>query len=230
VNGPSDEHDEMTDHVGVPSAPATGDQSEQDEVARFLVELRMLGEGAPPAPSPELAALLGGAVALEPRRRRPHYRVALRSAVVAAAVVSALVVAAANHDLPQPAQRVVSNVVNVLTPFQIGPDNRGTLTPTFTPQPARPAAPPGDDSSGPGEDRPGGDGTRSRGSDDGAGGGGADDGAASGDAGGSAGGPGSEGGGSDGAATSAPGTGGSGGVESGDATSAPPTGAESADR
>ncbi len=202
----SDEHDEMTIHVGGLGTSLTGDQ---DDVARFLGELRALGEGEPPAPSPELAALLGGASLL--RARRPSYRIAARGGLVAAAVVAALVIAAANHDLPQPAQRVVSNVVNDLTPFEIAPRKHVAPTPTPSPTPTlrrpRPAVAPSED----GSSAPGGE-DRSR-SEDGSGGAGSDDGAGAG-GGGSDGGPSSAPRSSsedDGGASSAPSGGGGGG-------------------
>ena len=104
---------------------------EPDEVARFLIALRALGEAPAPAPTQAVAALIGGAV---PLRRHRHHRAAVRAAIVAAAVLAALVGAAANHSLPQPAQRVVSNVVNDLTPFDIGP---GPAAPPATPSHTR---------------------------------------------------------------------------------------------
>lgn len=109
-----------------------GNSQEPDEVARFLVELRALGDGPAPAPAPAVAALIGGAV---PLRSHSLRRTAARAALVAAAVLAALVAAAANHSLPQPAQRVVSNVVNNLTPFDIDPNHAPT---TPTPPPPKP--------------------------------------------------------------------------------------------
>jgi hypothetical protein len=202
----SDEYDEMKMHAG--SSRRSGDQ---DEVARFLADLRALGQGEPPTPSPELAALLGGATPLRTRRR--PYRVALRTALVAAALVTGLVVAAEQHSLPQPAQRVVSDVVDVLTPFEIAP---GKSIPTPTPTRVAPVVEPSDETSEPGDDRnrvPGGgsdDGSTS-GSDDGtrSGSNGSDDGSRSGSDDGS-------GGGSDDGASSAPSAGGTGERESGD--------------
>jgi hypothetical protein len=94
--------------------------ADQGEVVRFLMELRALGETEPPTPSLEVATLLAGGEHVT--RRHRYRRVAARAALVAAAIVVGLIVAAATHGLPQPAQRMVSNVVNVLTPFEIGPD------------------------------------------------------------------------------------------------------------
>lgn len=106
---------------------------EPDDVARFLVALRSLGDAPAPAPAPAVAALIGGAV---PIRSRAMRRAALRAGLGAAAVLAVLVGAAANHSLPQPAQRVVSNFVNDLTPFDIAP-NQPPAAPT-TPTPASP--------------------------------------------------------------------------------------------
>jgi hypothetical protein len=227
VSGPSDEYDEMSSHVGVPGAPPAGDQ---DDVARFLVELRALGEGQPPTPSPELAALLGGATPLQPRRRPASYRIAARGGLAAAALIAALVAAAANHDLPQPAQRVVSNVVDVLTPFRIAPAHE---VPTPSPTPSHPvivpggdessgpggeSSGPGDESSAPGEGSDEGIGTRGGGGD----GAGSDDGAGStgGDGAGSDDGAGSAGGAGGAVTTSAPRT---SGEDGGGSTTAPRT-------
>jgi hypothetical protein len=110
-----DELDEMKSHLGATSASSSA--GEQDDVARFLVEFRALGDGPVPPPSPEVVALLGGATPLRPWRR--HRRRIARTLLLAAAVVAALVVAAASHSLPQAAQRVVVNVVNNLSPFKI---------------------------------------------------------------------------------------------------------------
>jgi hypothetical protein len=104
------------------------------------MDLRALGETEPPTPSAEVAALIAGAP--RPALRHPYRRAAARVALVAAAVLAGLVVAAANHGLPQPAQRVVSNFVNDLTPFEIGPD-RQTTDPPPTPRTRHPEAPGG---------------------------------------------------------------------------------------
>jgi hypothetical protein len=122
-----------------------GNAQDPDEVAGFLLALRALGEGTPPEPGPQLAALLGGAV---PMRSHHHRRRVLRGAGVAAALVAALVGAAANHSLPQPAQRVVSNLIDNLTPFHIGPGSTPQVpTPSETPEPepgrTRTGEPPG---------------------------------------------------------------------------------------
>ncbi|HEY8302618.1 MAG TPA: hypothetical protein VIG48_12020 [Jatrophihabitans sp.] len=86
-------------------------------VAQFIDELRGLGDQEPPAPSPELAAVLAG-TALPSRGRRPA-RGRVVAAVVACAVLGGTGIAAAKGRLPQPAQRVVSDVVDSVTPFTV---------------------------------------------------------------------------------------------------------------
>ncbi|HEV7205178.1 MAG TPA: hypothetical protein VGN18_11245 [Jatrophihabitans sp.] len=148
----------MSDVGRIGQAPAAGDPgaAESAAVTRFLDDLRSLGEGPAPEPSPELAALLAGVPTLAAaRRHRP--RIVRRVALIAAAVVAGTTLAAANHQLPAPAQRVVSNVVNDLTPFHI--DNphpvptptTPAVTPTPTTKPPTHVAPPPERSS---EDTP----------------------------------------------------------------------------
>jgi hypothetical protein len=117
VNGRDDEYDEMIDRPGVRGEAGGRAVLGDEDVTRFLMELRSLGDVPPPKPSPELAALLGGATPI--LGRRTVVRIVVRTAAVAALVLGVLVLAAANHSLPASAQRVVSNVVNVLTPFHI---------------------------------------------------------------------------------------------------------------
>jgi hypothetical protein len=126
--------DEFGDMNEVPLARPTpiGHDGSGAEVAQFLAELRALGQCAAPTPSPELTALLGRARMVRPRA----LRVLARTAAAVAAGVAASVIAAANHDLPAPAQRVVSNVVNVLTPFHIDPPKHA---PAPLPSPRRSA-------------------------------------------------------------------------------------------
>lgn len=149
---PDDDYDGMNelDDVGAgferPGGPVTEDAS---AVTRFLAELHSLGEGPVPAPTPELQAMFDGASSAPPRRpRRPRAPLVRRAALVAAAAVIGTTTAAANHTLPQPAQRVVSDVVNTLTPFHI---NGGDGLPP-RPAPAVPPAhrPPSNDGSGDG--------------------------------------------------------------------------------
>jgi type IV secretory pathway VirB10-like protein len=128
--------DEIGAAADAPGAPAPGETA---AVTRFLTDMRALGEAPAPTPTPELAALLDGAVPLDAVRR--HLRRALvRAVLVAAAIIVAVTVAAANHSLPQPAQRMVSNVVNELTPFHIDPV-LPAADPVLPPAPTRRPAP-----------------------------------------------------------------------------------------
>lgn len=96
-------------------------------VAQFLRELGALGDGPPPAPSAELAAVFDGTASLSAaRRRRSTLRTHRVGVAIAAAAISTAAltgVAAANERLPQPAQTVVARVVNDLTPFHVDPSH-----------------------------------------------------------------------------------------------------------
>jgi hypothetical protein len=96
-----------------------------DALATFVDELRGLAHGPVPAPSAELAALLGQWQLTAPRRR-PSLSVL---AAVAASVVIVVGGAAAQHALPEPAQSVVSHVVDRLTPFGLGTLDHPVLPP-----------------------------------------------------------------------------------------------------
>jgi hypothetical protein len=83
-----------------------------DALADVLDELRGLGAGPVVEPSPELAARLAAARPLR-RRRRPAF------GPLAAAAATALIVAggaAVQHELPEPAQDVVSTVIDRMRP------------------------------------------------------------------------------------------------------------------
>jgi hypothetical protein len=95
-------------------------------VTAFVDDLRSLAGGEPPEPSAQLAALLAGATplprsapltALPPLRHLRHRRVV--GLVAASMLVAGTVAAAAGGRLPQPAQRLVSDVVNHVTPFEV---------------------------------------------------------------------------------------------------------------
>lgn len=89
-------------------------------VSRFVAELRALGAGPAPAPSPALEALLAGVIPLASRAPRSfRHRRAYLIGAAAASVIALTGVAAAHDSLPQPAQLLVAHVVNVLTPFHI---------------------------------------------------------------------------------------------------------------
>lgn len=110
------------------------EMSAPDSVRDFLDEMRRLSAVAAPEPSAELSALLAGATplssALRGRGHGPvrHSRVRrhpLATAAAAAAATTALLVTgAATHRLPASAQRLVSDVVNTVTPFHIDPGDK----------------------------------------------------------------------------------------------------------
>lgn len=132
------------------------EMSASDPVQEFLGEMRRLAAGSAPEPSAELSAVLSGATPLPtaPRRLRdvplPPHRVRrhplLTAAAVAVVALALLVTGAATHHLPAYAQRLVSRVVNTVTPFHIDPVNRskhpvppGSGKPTRGRQSSRPA-------------------------------------------------------------------------------------------
>jgi hypothetical protein len=94
------------------------------DLVRTLGELRAYGHQPPPAPSAELAAMLHeDIIPLFPVRSKRKSRLYVSGWLVAGAavVIAGAGVAAAAHQLPDDAQRVVSRVVNNLTPFHVDP-------------------------------------------------------------------------------------------------------------
>jgi hypothetical protein len=129
-----DDHlNEMSAVPGIPAdgptagnAPGSGEFGDPSPVVtQFLSDLRVLGEDPAPAPSAELAALFAGASSLAVARARrstlARHRVGLAIAAIAVSTAGLTGVAAAHDSLPQPAQLVVSRVVNDLTPFHVDP-------------------------------------------------------------------------------------------------------------
>lgn len=121
----------------------------------LVAELRAVGAGTPPPVGDELEALFtGNAIPISSRRGR---RVAVIALVGAAALGGTLGTAAAD-SLPNPAQRFVSDVIGILTPFDLptpadkvkpAPKAPAHLTPTTpAPQPTSHAGESGDDSGG----------------------------------------------------------------------------------
>jgi hypothetical protein len=128
-----------------------GDMAATDAAsAQFLDEMRSLADIAAPEPSDELEALFGSALPLEQRGRPDatpvpaQHRVRRHPLLTAAAVfllaLAALITGAATHHLPAYAQRVVSNVVNTLTPFHIDPTRSHARPPA--PSEGPPSGPP----------------------------------------------------------------------------------------
>ena len=123
-------------------APGPGDFGHPSPtMTRFLADLHTLGEGPAPEPTAELAALFAGVSSLDAARARRgplgRHRVGLVIAAVAVSTAGLTGLAAANTQLPQPAQRVVSRVVNDLTPFHVDPSRPPAPTPA--PHPSTPA-------------------------------------------------------------------------------------------
>lgn len=129
-----DDVDEMS---GPTSSEPSGMAPGTAAMTAFLAELRAFGAGSVPPPGPALAALLDGTVAVA--ARRPWRRAVIASAA-AAVVLGGTAIAAAHDSLPEPAQGVVTHLVNFLTPFQLDP---GTARPRpVPPVPTVPAATP----------------------------------------------------------------------------------------
>jgi len=120
---PDDDDPEMTDQLEYPG-----------DIALLMRELRELGRVPPPAPSPELEALLSQGIP-EFRRRRAPRRLAAVAAVVLGAT-SATGVAAAADRLPGP----VADMVNDLTPLRVGDHHPrpGAPLPTRAPRTSTP--------------------------------------------------------------------------------------------
>ncbi|MDQ2748832.1 MAG: hypothetical protein M3Y44_04795 [Actinomycetota bacterium] len=117
----------------------SGPQAESDWTAatltQFVAELRALGDGPPPDPTPEVEALLRGSsvATLAAWRQRSHRAIVIGT--VAAAVITGTGVAAATDTLPRPAQRFVSGVVNDYTPLHIDAPGMVPRTPHLRPIP-----------------------------------------------------------------------------------------------
>jgi hypothetical protein len=109
------------------------------DLAAFFDDLRDLAHLPAAAPSPALDAVLRATTPLDILGDRKAARAGV-IALVAAGVVAAGVGAAAANQLPAPAQRAISSVVNHLTPFHVPePDNArpdSRIDPARTPAPA----------------------------------------------------------------------------------------------
>jgi hypothetical protein len=81
--------------------------ADEDGLAPVLVDLHRLGQAAPPAPSPQLAALLDA----PPRRRPPRRRGAVVALVVAASIGTGITAAAADPQVREAAAHAVVSVV-----------------------------------------------------------------------------------------------------------------------
>jgi hypothetical protein len=128
-----DDRDEMT-------ASVTGDSGAGASAAMttFLADLRAIGEGPIPEPSPELAALLDGDEPVSSGRVMRLRRRHIVLVTAASVLIGGTGAAAATGRLPQPAQRLVSDVIDRLTPFTVPSARPGT--PSGPPAQAPPQA------------------------------------------------------------------------------------------
>ena len=118
MSGYDDDAREMGATFGFDDDGGNRDAATGAAVAQFIDDLRSLGEADPPEPTAELAAVLqGGPVPRAGRVATGRKRLVV--AVAASLLVGGTGVAAANGRLPQPAQRLVSDVVDNLTPFSV---------------------------------------------------------------------------------------------------------------
>ena len=99
-------------------------ESADADLVDLMGGLRLFTAGAPPTPSPALAAMLDGAITAPLTARRldatpgPNRRRSLRAVVlVLSAGVSFATAGAAANALPGGAQRTAASVLNTLTPF-----------------------------------------------------------------------------------------------------------------
>lgn len=106
------------DHRGIEDDGALTPEDLGD-LEGFFAGLHALGSMSAPEPSPLLAAMLGMPKTLRPRRRFTRFAAA---AVVAAMLL--VIAGLAHRELPDPAARLVSTVVNQLTPFHIDPPDQ----------------------------------------------------------------------------------------------------------
>ncbi len=143
------------------SEPAAKDQALLDTLAA----LRSFAHETPPTPSAALAAVMGGAVALNPSdapailvRKAPARRRLRIAVVLCTAGLSLGTLATAANALPSGFQRTAASVLNALTPFEF-PTAKARPVPTESPvrespSPLPPAPPSSatEDSTGPSPD------------------------------------------------------------------------------
>lgn len=111
--------------------PMISDTSLDDPALRDLVaELGALADRPTPPVGDELAALFAGATPLAAARSRRNKaaKTGLVGLVTAGILAGGVAAAAAANELPAPAQRIVSRVINGLTPLEIpNPDEQGPV-------------------------------------------------------------------------------------------------------
>jgi hypothetical protein len=116
-------HDVVAELLDDARGRSIGPRAEDAELAAVLSAVRQLGSGPAPAPSAALAAAFAGVATdeLAVRRLRRRHRAALAALVIGMTSIGATGVAAANDTLPPGPQKVVSRMVDDLTPFRIDP-------------------------------------------------------------------------------------------------------------
>lgn len=138
MNPLDDDYDDMVERRTEIDDGGSGLPPGTAALTLFFDDLRTLGIQPPPEPSTELAALFSGAVPLGAARRRLAHPRAVIAGAAAVAVLATTGAAAANDSLPQPAQRFVSRVINLVTPFHVDPSpHPGTPVPEIPVAPAQ---------------------------------------------------------------------------------------------
>ncbi|NYI46582.1 hypothetical protein BJ993_003662 [Nocardioides aromaticivorans] len=121
----------MTKHNHHEDEPMISETAVDDPAMRDLfAELSALADRPTPAVGDELAALFAGATPLAAARSRRNKaaKTGLIGLVTAGILAGGVTAAAAANELPTPAQRIVSRVINTLTPLEIpNPDEQGPV-------------------------------------------------------------------------------------------------------
>ena len=121
----------MTEYNHHEDEPMISDTALDDPALRDLfAELGALADRPTPPIGDDLAALFAGATPLTAARSRRSKAVktGLIGLVTAGILAGGVTAAAAANELPTPAQRIVSRVINTLTPLEIpNPDEQGPV-------------------------------------------------------------------------------------------------------
>lgn len=121
----------MTEYNHQEDEPMISDTALDDPALRDLfAELGALADRPTPPIGDDLAALFAGATPLAAARSRRSKAVktGLIGLVTAGILAGGVTAAAAANELPTPAQRIVSRVINTLTPLEIpNPDEQGPV-------------------------------------------------------------------------------------------------------
>lgn len=121
----------MTEYNHQEDEPMISDTALDDPALRDLfVELGALADRPTPPVGDELAALFAGATPLAAARTRRNKaaKTGLIGLVTAGVLAGGVTAAAGANVLPSPAQRIVSRVINTLTPLEIpNPDEQGPV-------------------------------------------------------------------------------------------------------